>query len=259
MAYETNFRHRRMEIRPVGADGSAVFTGALTTGPALIMALAIDYQNQPATADLLIKADNVNGATLFTRSNSATDVAQIAVAIPALDEAGGALAATDIGAGGVPVRGGLWFDLAQGDGQTSGDELIFVDVWFKKIQYIKRTLNPVGGAGTSVATDTVRLGRAGNLAAYAVDYTNQAATGDIVIKSDDTNGVTLLTRANNATDITPQCFGAPGADETFAATASTDSHGGAVGCFKTGLFIDLAQFDDSADGAKSVVVELWCD
>lgn len=248
--------HKRIEARPVGADGSAVFTGTLATGPAIIRAIAIDYQNQPATTDILLKTDNLNGATIFTRTNSNTDVAPTPVGTTAVDEGRAATAATDAFSGGFPVRGGVFVDVAQGDGQTSGDETILIDVWYQEVDYIRRTLNPIGGAGTSVVTDTIRLARAGNVVALALDFTNQAATTDVVIKAEDTNGQTLFTSTNSTTDLAPSILGRPGIDEAGAATAATD--GTASGnVFKTGLFVDVAQADDSTNGAKPIVVELW--
>ena len=49
--------------------------------------------------------------------------------MPGIDEAGAATAATDVGSGGMPFGTGLFFDLAQGDGQTSGNERVVIDVW----------------------------------------------------------------------------------------------------------------------------------
>lgn len=256
--YRSNIIHRRIECRPVGADGSAAFTGTLGTGPGIIRAIAIDYQNQPATTDVVLKADNVNGATIFTRANSATDLAPTPVGTTAVDEGRAATAATDAFSGGFPVRGGVYIDVAQGDGQTSGDELIFIDIWYQACEYIRRTTNPVGGAGTSVVTDTVRLARAGNLVALAIDFTNQAATADCVIKADSSAGETLFTSTNSATDLAPSMLGRPGADEAGAVTAATD--GTASGnVFRTGLYIDVAQADDSTNGAKPIVFEFWCE
>jgi hypothetical protein len=125
-------RRKQVTLRPVGADGSAVTTLQVTLGrPGVVGALKVDYQNQPATTDLIIKADSSTGPTLFTRSNSNTDLALTPVGMPAVDETGAAVAATDGTFGGWPFLSGLYFDVAQGDGQTSGDEKIVVDVLYQ--------------------------------------------------------------------------------------------------------------------------------
>jgi hypothetical protein len=49
--------------------------------------------------------------------------------MPGQDETGAATAATDLGSGGWPFGTGLFFDLAQGDGQTSGNEKVVIQVW----------------------------------------------------------------------------------------------------------------------------------
>lgn len=248
--------HKRIECRTVGADGSAVFTGTLPTGPALIRGLAIDYQNEPATTDIVIKADNVNGATIFTRSNSNTDLAPTPVGTAAVDEGRAVTDAADAIGGGFPVRGGVYIDVAQADGQTGGNETILIDLWYQEVDYIKRTLYPVGADGSAVVTDTVRLAKAGVLAALAIDFQNQPATTDVTIKADDSSGQTLFTSANSATDLAPTLLGRPGADEAGAATAATD--GTAAGSFfKTGLYIDVAQADGQTSGNEIIVVEFW--
>ena len=83
----------------------------------------MDYQNQPATTDIVIKADSSTGATIFTAANTATDIVPRPVGTTSLDEGGAATAATDGFSGGFPVRGGVYIDVAEADGQTSGDEL----------------------------------------------------------------------------------------------------------------------------------------
>lgn len=121
--------YKRYTLVPTGADGSAATTATLMAGKAgFVRALAIDYQNQPATTDILIKDSTTAGATLFTRTNSNTDVALTPVAMPGIDEAGAATAATDVGSGGFPFRRGLFVSVAQGDGQTSGDEKIVLEL-----------------------------------------------------------------------------------------------------------------------------------
>lgn len=122
-------RNYRRTLRPVGADGSAVVTKLVGINhPGFLRAIAIDYQNQPATTDILVKADNTDGATLFTRTSSNTDLALTPVAMPGVDEGGAATAATDVGSGGFPFKRDLFIDVAQGDGQTSGNEAIVIDL-----------------------------------------------------------------------------------------------------------------------------------
>lgn len=121
-------KHIQRTVRPVGVDGSALATTTVNVNHAgIIRAIGIDYQNQPATTDILIKAESTTGATLFTRSNSNTDLALTPVAMPGIDEGGAATAATDVGSGGWPFKRNIFIDVAQGDGQTSGNEAIVFD------------------------------------------------------------------------------------------------------------------------------------
>ena len=123
-------RLRQVTLVPTGADGSAVATATLSIGrPCIVRFIKVDYQNQPATVDLLIKDGTTSGATLFTNTSSNTDVAFKPVGMPGVDEGGAATAATDGLAGGWPVpSGALFFDVAQGDGQTSGNEAVVIDL-----------------------------------------------------------------------------------------------------------------------------------
>jgi hypothetical protein len=126
----------RTTLRPVGADGSAadsrlVFLDGRRAG--IVRAIAVDYQNQPATADLTIKADVAGdlsgGTTVFTAANTATDIPTSPVGMPAANETAAATAATDATDGGWPFKSNLLISVAQGDGQVGGDELINVDLW----------------------------------------------------------------------------------------------------------------------------------
>lgn len=132
-----SIRTKTVTLRPVGADGSAVITYRLSLGrPAIVRFINVDYQNQPATTDLLIKADTSAGVTLFTATNNATDVGASGVGVPVgrpgVDEGNAATAATDGLSGGWAVSSGLYFDVAQGDGQTSGDEKIVIKLWLEQ-------------------------------------------------------------------------------------------------------------------------------
>jgi hypothetical protein len=219
--------------------------------------MAIDYQNQPATTDVLVKADNFDGATINTRTNTATDLALSPVGTTAVDEARGATAATDAFSGGFPIRKGIFIDVAQGDGQTSGDELIIFDFWIEVDTYVCVDLVAQAGAdGTGTVTRFVDMHGAGNLVAVAIDYQNTPATADLLIKADSTSGTTLFTVANSQTDLAPSLLGRPGADEAGAATAATDgTQAGNV--FKRGLFLDLAQTDIFTGGNEHTFVEMW--
>lgn len=116
--------YKRLRLRPVGADGSAVASGTVVPGKSgILMAIGIDYQNQPATTDILIK--DGAGHTIFTRTSSATDIAWSPCARPGVDEGGAASSGTD--QPGFPFHGGLTVTVAEADGQTSGDELIAME------------------------------------------------------------------------------------------------------------------------------------
>lgn len=119
-------------LRPVGVDGSAAVTKTMTLGRSgCIRFIAVDYVSQPVTTDIVIKADSSTGATLLTLTSSNTDIAAKPVGMAGIDEAGAALAATDASAGGFPFGTGLYFSVAQGDGQTTGDELVEISVWIE--------------------------------------------------------------------------------------------------------------------------------
>lgn len=115
-----------------GADGAGVVTRQFDTqGAGVLLGLEVDYQNVPATSDLIIKADSTSGETLFTSLNSNTDFGPVALGIPSIDEGNASGAATDGIGGGAPFRTGLFFDVAQTDAFTSGDEKILVHCWIR--------------------------------------------------------------------------------------------------------------------------------
>ncbi len=120
-------------ISQSGADGSGIVTRTLPCqGAGRLVGLAIDFQNMPATTDLLIKADSTDGETLFDSTSSATDIGTAqgrSLGIIGIDEANGAMAATDGSTGGAPFRTGLFFDVAQADAFTSGNEKIVIGCW----------------------------------------------------------------------------------------------------------------------------------
>jgi hypothetical protein len=113
-----------------GADGTGAVTRFVDLGNAgVLAAIAIDYQNTPNTADLLIKADSTNGPTLHSRADSNTDLVPTLLGSPGADEAINATAATDGTECGLAFRRGLFFDLAQTDIFTGGNEHTIVECW----------------------------------------------------------------------------------------------------------------------------------
>ncbi len=120
-------------ISQSGADGAGIVTRSLPLqGAGRLVGLAIDFQNMPATTDLLIKADSTDGETLFTSTSSNTDIGTAqgrALGIVGIDEGNAALAATDGSTGGAPFRSGLFFDVAEADAFTSGNEKIVIGCW----------------------------------------------------------------------------------------------------------------------------------
>ncbi len=90
------------------------------------MKSGVRSSTQPATTDLVIKRDTSAGDTLFTNANSATDIDFKPVGQVGIDEAGGASAAEDGLSGGWAFTRGLYISVAQGDGQTTGDEEIVI-------------------------------------------------------------------------------------------------------------------------------------
>jgi hypothetical protein len=113
-----------------GADGSGVVTKFLNLGgPGVLTALQVDYQNEPSTTDILIKADSTDGDTLFTRTSSLTDIAPKLLGSPGVDEAINVTAATDGTEAGSGFHRGLFFDVAQANAFTSSDERIIIEIW----------------------------------------------------------------------------------------------------------------------------------
>ena len=121
---------RRDLISQSGADGAGVVTQTIDLGgPGVLAALAFDFQNMPASTDIVIKSDSANGQTLFTSANSATDLAPSLLGRPGADEAIAATAATDGTEGANAFYRGLYVDVAQADAFTSGDEKIIAEFW----------------------------------------------------------------------------------------------------------------------------------
>ena len=247
-------RRKVVTLEPVGADGSAAVTYRLALArPAIIRAIRVDFQNQPSTVDLVMKRDTSSGATIFTSTSSNTDIGQKPIGTAGIDETGAATAATDGVAGGIPVTSGIYFSVAQGDGQTSGNEKIVVELWLENCYHKAITMTTVGADGSAVATRKVNVQHAGYITHIGVDYSaGQASTTDILLKEDDENGATLFTRTSSATDIAIGAVGRPGIDEAAGASAATDGMAGGW-FFKSGFYIDIAQ----GDSAETVVFNVW--
>ncbi len=122
------------------------------------------------------------------------------------------------------------------------------------IEKITVRLKPVGADGAALVTRTRSMGGPGFVRAISVDYVNQPSTTDLVIKTDDTNGVALLTATSSNTDIVKKALGAPGIDETGAALAATDASSGGIP-FDGALYFDVAQGD--AGATKYIDVTVW--
>lgn len=124
-------RKHRITLAPTTALGDAgnTATATLTLGrPGFVRAMAVDYTlSVNAERDLTIKADSSTGATLFSTSNSETDLAVKPVGTPGMDETGAATAATDLGSGGWPFGTGLYFTCAQMDDAAT----VVIDVWLE--------------------------------------------------------------------------------------------------------------------------------
>jgi hypothetical protein len=113
-----------------GADGAGAVTRSVPLGNAgVLSAIAVDYQNMPATTDLLIKNDSTDGMTLFTNTSSATDILPTLLGRPGADEAIAATAATDGTESGNAFKTGLFFSVGEADAFTSGNEKIVIECW----------------------------------------------------------------------------------------------------------------------------------
>lgn len=120
-------------IAQSGADGTGAVTRTLDmNGAGNLIGVQFDYQNTPATADVVIKADGSSGDTIFTATNSNTDFGPSAIGIVGIDEGNAAAAATDGMGGGHVFKRNLYFDVAQSDIFTSGNEKIVVYCWVRQ-------------------------------------------------------------------------------------------------------------------------------
>lgn len=267
----SRYVHRRCQLTVGGSGIGGGSTGTASdnvTIPSPGRLIAVTYgkpnltdslSGAPVAATsgaLVVKAETTAGVQIFTDADiSSVPTNPLPVGTTAADEGGAATAATDAFSGGFPVRGGVFCSISSG---TDG-EVIYVDLWFRLCTYVKLDLVAQSGAdGTGAVTRYVPLGRAGVLAAIAIDYQNTPATADLLIKADSTNGVTIFTRTNSQTDLAPTLLGRPGADEAINASAATDgTECGNV--FKQGLFFDLAQTDIFTSSNERTIIECWID
>ena len=120
----------KIDAYPVGADGSAVWQNTLRLGNAgVVSAIAVDYINLPNTTDVVINADSSNGPALFTKDNNNTDIAPSLLGAPGADEAINATAVTDGTENGNAFKQGLYINIHDSDGQTSGNEHAVIELW----------------------------------------------------------------------------------------------------------------------------------
>ncbi len=268
---KNRYIHRRIQLTVggTGKGGGSTGTASDTIGipcPGRLVAITYGKQNltdslsgAPVAATggvLVLKAETTAGAQIWTDGDiSSVPTNPLPVGTTAADEGGAATAATDAFSGGFPVRGGVFASISGG----TDTEVVYVDCWFRLCTYVKLAFSSQSGAdGSGVVTRSVPLGNAGTLSAIAIDYQNMPATTDLLLKADNTNGVTLFTRTSSNTDLVPTLLGAPGADEAINASAATDgTESGNV--FKQGLFFDWAQADAFTTGNEVIVVECWID
>lgn len=251
-------RRKRFTARPAGGAGTAVYTEQFQTGrPGVVRFAAIDYgSGVPATTDLIIKRDSASGAAILTRSNSATDVAPVAVGTTALDEAQNAVSAftsaTDAASGGLPFTSGLYLDVAQADPYADATDEILVDILWEPIRKKTFTLTSDGSGN---ATSQWTYGRPGAIRFIQIDYDASPGAGfTLVIKRDTSTGATIFTKDANETDFGPSAVGTVGADETFAASAASDGMAGGLP-FNTGLYIDTT----GGNSGDVTAVSIWYD
>ena len=246
-----HIRRTKVTLQPTGSDGSAVATKQISLGrPGILRFVSIDYQNQPATTDIVIKRDTTAGAAILTVTSANTDLDHVAVGTAGMDEGQAASAATDALSGGIPFTSGFYIDVAQGDGQTTGNEAIVVDLYyeFTKKQVLSLTTDASGDA-----TLLWTRGRPGVIRAIAVDYSASADAGTtMTFNRNALDGTQIWAKGAAETDFGPTAVGAPGIDEGNAALAATDAVAGGL-LFDSGVGITIA----SGGNAKTTGVSLW--
>ncbi len=241
----------RKTLLPAGSDGAAVATSQISLGrPGLLRFVSVDYQNQPSTTDLIIKRDTTAGGALLTLTDNNTDLDHVAVGTAGMDEGQAASAATDALSGGLPFTSGFFIDVAQGDGQTSGDEAIVVDLYYESCKKKNLTLTTDSSGD---ATLLWTLGRPFVIRALAVDYSATAGSSmTMTLNRDALAGTAIFTKSSAETDFGPTVVGTAGIDEANNALAATDAAAGGLLCDK-GLGITIASGGDT----KITTVSVW--
>lgn len=245
-------------------DGSGVASAQVTSPPGRLIAVQAGIHDgaggftDATSGSLALKADTTDGVQIdsaYALSGGVPAAGPHPVGTAGVDEGNAASAATDGSSGGFPVRAGVFINLTLG---TAG-EVITVDLFFRLCTFAQVTLVAQSGAdGTGAVTRLLRLGRAGVLAAVAIDYQNMPATTDVTIKADGSGGATLFLSQNSATDIAPSLIGRPGKDEGGASLAAAD--GSECGnAFRKSLYFDVAQADIFTSGNEKIIVECWID
>jgi hypothetical protein len=207
---------------------------------------------------LAIKAETVAGVNVYAESDiSAELIVPTPVGTTAIAEDAAATAATDGFSGGFPIRGGVYLGIT---GATDA-EVVQIDMWFRLCTYVKGDLVAQSGVdGAGIVLRTIKLGNAGVLAAWSLDYQNTPSTADVIVRADSTNGPILVRNhaTGSQTDQAPKLIGMAGVDEAGNASAATD--GTECGsAFKSALYIDVAQTDAFTSSDEKIVYELWID
>lgn len=121
------------KLRPTGSAGSATTNRDIRLNKAGIVSFVeLDFgSGVPATADVVLKADDTNGEVMLTSTNSATDLAPSALGLIGVDETNAVIAATDGSCGGHPFRRGVRFEVAQADPYVDATDEIIYRLWCK--------------------------------------------------------------------------------------------------------------------------------
>ncbi len=255
-----------------GDSATATTASALVSIPSPGRLIGLRYGVPAATnagaltaltsGDVDIKAETTAGVQIGTDAAASGLVGSgfvFPVGTVAVDEARGATAATDGFSGGFPVRQGVFIQVGAGTAATEG-VVVEVDLIFRLSSYVTFDLVAQSGAdGTGAATYTYRHGKAGHLAAIALDFQNMPATTDLTIYADEaTTGAALFTGTSSATDLAPSIIGRPAFDEAINAGAATDGTEGCNAFFGQLVFV-LAEGDIFTSGNEKIVVECWID
>lgn len=247
-------RRKRVTLSPTGSAGSAAANELVHLGrPGVLRFIGIDYgSGVPATTDITVKRDSASGATIFTRTDSTTDLVPTALGTAGMDEGQAASAATDALSGGLPFSSGLYIAAAQADPYVDSTDQIVVDLYYEPVR--KKSLS-LTTDGSGDATLQWTLGRPAVVRFIQVDYSATAGAGTtMTFKRDSSTGAVIFTKDANETDFGPTAVGAPGLDEAGGALAATDSASGGL-VVNTGLYVTIA----SGGSAKVTGIDLWYD